>query len=461
MKKQFAATLITLSILSPSAAYAGNWAIGITGGGNEPLGDFFVNGVNGFSNAISSMSIPANHTNDLYGGGGYQFYQIGDPTFLDQEDADADRLIKSSPTDCSLANRIYQLESNSAPQVYVGNDNFARLFAPNNIARLKEQLDTAIEKHPGVSTSKLLKPILSPVVGDNNSVYELLANAVSTGTPVNVKNVGSTLSSNITGDTSFKNLDQVLNDRLAKIQPGDHILLSITDHGAKIEGSPTTWQIALDADRFIDDIAVQTILAQFEAKGAIVHLYTNACYDGGFEHLTLPSTPKQPGACVITKSDKDLIGWSSGIDFAFFPALAKKHNTLSAFACALAQDDMNHPSTSLDVIVHDWESHLDPTHQPCSNGTGVEDLKTQVDSLDKAVTEPFRKDLIDAYQELFANPYAACLPPPKPTGPTPNEKLLACLKSSNLDADTQAYLSASYKSPSGDKYRFSLTSCVF
>ncbi len=270
--------------------------------------------------------------------------------------------------------------------------------------------------------------------------------------------------SDINGHATWKNFSTALDSVIDKAKSGEHLLLNLTDHGSKLETfvRGEEWVVDLgDKGKYIYLSALKEYLHELQKKGVIVHLNVQACYSGGFNKLT-DSTDLKAGVCTTSMSDGEQPSYgadqiySNTFDYLFHEAMAKYHNQLSAFACALAQDAINQPMSSLDDIVRDWKAKQTVDHAYCTV-TYVDNmggLKEQIGSYFSASQKnKFRQKLITAYKKHFVTYVEKCKRK-RSDDEIFRKNLLQCVDDdrAGLNPKLRGYFRAFFSMVAGDDY---------
>ncbi len=253
----------------------------------------------------------------------------------------------------------------------------------------------------------------------------------------------------VTGNSEGPNVKRALEQLMHQTQPGDHVILSMNDHGIKEEG---VWKFILPGWDFFKKKRIHLSpkylkkhFDQLNANGVTVHLDVEACYSGGFSLQLTELNLKSP-TCVVALADSESPGAvsASGDFSSFYSKDMKKYgDSLRAFSCALAEDQLNRPNTSLDVIVREWEKKH-PATRECAECGHVSEAMNQgpvsrfasrmIEVFHAATPQsaPLREQLLAAFRENIQKVAIACKPTYLFSNPEENDKafnkaVLACL----------------------------------
>lgn len=239
----------------------------------------------------------------------------------------------------------------------------------------------------------------------------------------------------VNGDATLANLRQGLND--LKLVRGDHLLLNILDHGMKVRQSrkdgvtATDWRVHLNDGEMLWASDLRALLLEFNQKGVTAHVNVQACFSGGFvRELSRGTETQGAGAtCVTSHTSEDLIAYrrdaifQGTMDAAFQQTLGAFGSQLEALACSMANDPLNKPRTSLDLVVDAglaaMGAKVGETSALPKGLDGRAGLRENAERVRRAASryrappaERLRENLMRLFQEKFARRLALCMNAP-------------------------------------------------
>jgi hypothetical protein len=222
---------------------------------------------------------------------------------------------------------------------------------------------------------------------------------------------------------------QIQTAKTANPETSDEVFISMSDHGSTDDSTgahPTQWRVYFNGiDDYITDADLQKALKSLSDDHIRVHLDVDACFSGGFNHLTKADSDLN-SVCVLTSSDSNTVGVdpvSASNDpnaMTLARAMSSYGNQLQAEACYLAGSKLNVPQSSLDQIAQNWRAG-NPTGVPqCPPDASLKDVETQFEDLNSTVAgnspEKERGDLMNAYRNSFLKTVESCTGVQKNTG---------------------------------------------
>lgn len=148
------------------------------------------------------------------------------------------------------------------------------------------------------------------------------------------------------------------------LKSGDTFFLNISGHGSK--RADGTWVVQMSDGSHLNSAELKNKMKVLSLSGVNVQLHVASCFSGGFSKMVLDlqdelKLSKTKGMiCSTAMQDADNFAYGrdalldAGYDQAFFPAMKKYGNQLSASACASGKDIVNRPTSSLSEYLKRW-----------------------------------------------------------------------------------------------------------
>ena len=354
------------------------WGVSFVGGGRiAQTYESFYNGGKHFHDALVSFGVPDSHRYEFFGQGGENVCYVTSDPDEDKKDEAAKDAFMASPNDCSKAIPVIDSFESDGKMIRVCS---------------KSTYTVRVPKGPWYVTEER-----------------------KTGIVENTRDYDGDGKEDVRGPADPKALMDALDEITKNGKAGQHVLLTLIDHG---NGHDLEGTIEGGDGKFgtIYSISLARKLGALAAKGLIVHVDVEACASGVFvDALTRSQSAGAVCGSASTRSNiTSLLGDPSDFPDSYPANFAKYGSQIKAFACSLVSDTVNTPYSSLDKFITDWESTQSQdflTH--CKTETGLGDISVTFEKLARTFnagdTETqLRRKLLQSYRDTFVKTLKDC-----------------------------------------------------
>lgn len=211
---------------------------------------------------------------------------------------------------------------------------------------------------------------------------------------------------------------------------GEIVYIHLADHGGDDTHGDNDWVINMSNGDSVKSESFKEVIKTIVKKDAKVQMSFDACYSGGFTDaiFRLKSELKAEGLnvgrqlCSSSSTESKYAGYDSdpllkaGYSGAYFKAMKKYGNQLSAVACAAGADSINMPLTTLDRFIDDEKNlRVEVEEEACfidfyqDQKSGLDifinsmldiSLKLKINLLVQDFHDYFGKVMVECYEEM-------------------------------------------------------------